>query len=144
MAMNVEDICVTAYVLTLEGRNEIRAREMGFAVAEVHSRGGDGEHLHPMFDEGVRDGYVPDVSADFACFPTARAQTKNLPRNVVKWKMSLSKEKKKYKQKNLPHIIVSRSHDSKRVTSTRCSGIRPIRTSSRRPIDVSEPWLRSW
>jgi hypothetical protein len=144
MAMNVEDICVTPYVLSLEDSDEIRARGMGLAVAEVHSRGRDGEHPASMFDEGVRDGYVPDVSGDFACFPTARAQTKNLPKNVVKWKMSLSKEKKKYKQKNLPHIFISRSHYSKRATSTRCSGIRSIRTSSRRPTDVSEPWLRSW
>jgi hypothetical protein len=68
MAMNVEDIYMTASVLSLERRNEIRAREMAFAVAEVHSRGGDGEHLASMFDEGVRDGYVPDVSGDFACF----------------------------------------------------------------------------
>jgi hypothetical protein len=39
MAMNVEDICVTGYVLSFEGRNELRAREMGFAVAEVQSNG---------------------------------------------------------------------------------------------------------
>jgi hypothetical protein len=37
MAMNVDDICVTASVLSLGGRNEIRAREMDVAVAEVHS-----------------------------------------------------------------------------------------------------------
>jgi hypothetical protein len=78
MATNVEDICLTTYVLSLEGRNEIRAREMGFAVAEVHSRGGDGEHLASIFDEGVRDGYVPDVSGDFACFSDSSGSDEEL------------------------------------------------------------------
>jgi hypothetical protein len=38
MAMSFEDLCITVYVLSLEGRNEIRAREIGFTIADVPSR----------------------------------------------------------------------------------------------------------
>jgi hypothetical protein len=37
MAMNVEDLCVMAYLLSLKGRNKIRAREIGFRIADAHS-----------------------------------------------------------------------------------------------------------
>jgi hypothetical protein len=44
MAMTVEDLCVTAYVLSLDGRNDVRAREVGFMIPDAPSEGDlDGE-----------------------------------------------------------------------------------------------------
>ena len=37
MAMNVADLCVTASLLSVEGRNEIRARELGFTITDARS-----------------------------------------------------------------------------------------------------------
>jgi hypothetical protein len=37
MGMNVEDLCVTAHLLSVEGRNEIRAREIGSTITDARS-----------------------------------------------------------------------------------------------------------
>jgi hypothetical protein len=37
VAMNIEDLCVAASLLSLEGRNEIRAREISFIITDAHS-----------------------------------------------------------------------------------------------------------
>jgi hypothetical protein len=67
MAMSVDDLCITAYVLSLEGRNEIRAREVGFAIADVHSR--EGQHEEP------RDSARPPDSFDINHDPLNRDQS---------------------------------------------------------------------
>jgi hypothetical protein len=67
MAMSVEDLCITAYVLSLEGRNEIRASEVGFTIADVQAR----EDQH----EERRDSARPPDSFDIDHDPLDRDQT---------------------------------------------------------------------
>jgi hypothetical protein len=67
MAVKVENACITAHILSLEGRNEIRAREVGFAIADVHSR----EDQH---EEG-RDSARPPDSFDIDYDPLDRDQS---------------------------------------------------------------------
>jgi hypothetical protein len=67
MARNVDDLCITAYVLSLKGRNEIRAREAVFTIADVYSR----EDQH----EEHRDSARPPDSFDIDHYPLDRDQS---------------------------------------------------------------------
>jgi hypothetical protein len=58
MAMNVENLCVTAFLLSLGGRNEVLAREVGVTISDMHSRGDPSEKN--LTSTSQREG--PDVA----------------------------------------------------------------------------------
>jgi hypothetical protein len=74
MATNVEDLCVNTYVLSLEGRDEVRAREEGFTTFRADSQadldghdrtGGCWPEALEVDEErtGGDDGAIPDSSS---------------------------------------------------------------------------------
>jgi hypothetical protein len=97
-----------------------------------------------MSDEGVRDGSVPDVSRDFACFSDSSGSDEE----PAEERCEMEDEPIEGKEEVQTEEFTSYHHLRVALLETgdidQIPGIRSIWTSSPRPTDVSDPWLRSW
>jgi hypothetical protein len=119
MAMNMENLCVTVYVLSFDGRHEVRAREAGLLTIRAAVQGDLDRHDRTfVFWPEALDIDEDRTDQDHHAFPDDSSWsdlTTNLTRSMKQ-------------ENNSTHTRVIKTDCSPRLPSMTCSCIRSIPT----------------